>query len=88
MVGFGTNPPERPHHASSSCPDSPAPCNWSTFSDPGPNAHVLKGALVGGPRQPDDHYIDRRDDYVMNEVTLDYNAGYQSLLAGIISLSC
>jgi hypothetical protein len=33
-----------------------------------------QGALVGGPSS-DDSYIDNRQDYVRNEVALDYNAG-------------
>ncbi|KAL8575013.1 hypothetical protein ACOMHN_063545 [Nucella lapillus] len=42
----------------------------------------LNGALVGGPDQGDD-YNDRQEDYVMNEVAIDYNAGFQSALAVI-----
>jgi hypothetical protein len=47
---------------------------------PGPNPQILYGALVGGP-DIDDNYEDIRDDYVRNEVALDYNAGFQSALA-------
>ena len=32
VVGFGSDPPCRPHHASSSCPDLPEPCDWDDFS--------------------------------------------------------
>jgi len=52
---------------------------------PGNNYHDLTGALVGGPGANDD-YDDRRSDYVKNEVTLDYNAGFQSAVAGLLSL--
>ena len=31
---------------------------------------------------------DKRNDYIENEVTLDYNAGFQSLLAGLLEKSC
>lgn len=82
VVGFGHNPPQRPHHSSSSCPSAPAPCDWSNFHDPSPNAHVLKGALVGGPDQ-NDNYKDDRTNYVTNEVATDYNAGFQSAVAGL-----
>lgn len=82
VVGFGHNPPQRPHHRSSSCPSAPAICNWNNFRDPRPNTHVLKGALVGGPDQKD-NYKDHRTDYVMNEVATDYNAGFQSAVAGL-----
>merc|ERR1712071_291699 len=51
----------------------------------GENPHILTGALVGGPGAPDDYYHDRRDDYVMNEVALDYNSGFQMALAGLLS---
>lgn len=68
-----------------SCPDRPAPCNWSNFDTPGPNPQMLYGALVGGPNQYDE-YVDDRADYVQNEVTLDYNAGFQSSIAELVTL--
>ncbi|XP_066989121.1 uncharacterized protein [Macrobrachium rosenbergii] len=82
VVGFGHNPPLRPHHASSSCPLAPAPCGWSDYSSAEPNVHELTGALVGGP-DASDNYVDRRDDYKSNEVTTDYNAGFQSAVAAL-----
>ena len=60
VIGFGNNYPLRPHHASSSCPDAPAPCDWTNFGSSNPNSHVLYGALVGGPNATDDKYIDDR----------------------------
>ena len=36
---------------------------------------------MGGPDQNGD-YTDDRQDYVMNEVACDYNAGFQTVLAG------
>merc|ERR1712008_352175 len=48
VVGYGVNPPQRPHHRASSCPDPPSDCSEG-FSNPGPNPHVLYGGLVGGP---------------------------------------
>jgi hypothetical protein len=85
VVGFGNNPPVRPHHRSSSCPLWPAACNWNTFHSPGPNFHVLTGALVGGPNE-NDNYVDSRQDYVHNEVATDYNAGFQTAVAVLITL--
>ena len=85
VVGFGNNPPQRPHHASSSCPLAPAQCNWDQYNSAGPNPQVLNGALVGGPDE-NDKYADVRSDYIMNEVTTDYNAGFQSAVAGLRSL--
>lgn len=86
VVGFGNNPPQRPHHASSSCRLAPSPCNWNDFNQPGPNPQVLYGALVGGPDQ-NDYYEDNRNDYIKNEVATDYNAGFQSAVAGLIQLA-
>jgi hypothetical protein len=40
VVGFGQNPPVQPHHSAASCPDLPAPCDWSDFDNPGPNPQV------------------------------------------------
>lgn len=82
VVGFGQNSPQRPHHRSSSCRDKPAPCTWSDYNYDGPNPQVLYGALVGGPDQSD-NYQDKRNDYIMNEVACDYNAGFQSAVAAL-----
>ncbi|XP_067004974.1 endoglucanase E-4 [Anabrus simplex] len=83
VVGFGNNPPTHCYHRSSSCPDEPYDCNWDTFRGCQPNAHILYGALVGGPG-PNDSYSDIRTDTVHNSVALDYNAGFQGVLAGLI----
>lgn len=85
VVGYGENPPQRPHHASSDCPSTGA-CGWEHYKKSTPNTHVLHGALVGGPKDKNDYYQDLRTDYIMNEVTTDYNAGFSSLLAGLIQL--
>jgi len=86
VCGFGVNPPQRPHHASSSCPDRPATCTWNDYTNPGPNPQILYGALVGGP-DLNDNYEDNRDDYVANEVSCDYNCGFQGSVAGLIAAS-
>lgn len=65
----------------SSCPSMPAPCGWDEQQYPGPNPHTLYGALVGGPGE-DDSYEDDRTDYIKNEVACDYNAAFQSGIAG------
>lgn len=86
VVGYGVNPPQRPHHRASSCPDRPIVCDWNSgMSNPGPNGQVLTGALVGGP-DGQDVYVDDRNDYVKNEVATDYNAGFQGALAGLYHL--
>jgi hypothetical protein len=69
----------------SSCPPAPAVCDWDTYDSPEPNYHVLTGAMVGGPDE-NDKYVDIRSDYVQNEVTLDYNAGFQTAVAALIML--
>ena len=76
VVGFGVNPPRNPHHR--------AAHGSTTNSDRNPvdNKHVLYGALVGGPSEPDDAaYSDDRTNFVTNEVALDYNAGFTGALA-------
>ena len=48
VCGFGENPPVKPHHRG-------AHGSWNDqIQDPGPNRHVLWGALVGGPASADD----------------------------------
>lgn len=37
---------------------------------------------MSGPDE-NDYYEDKREEYVYNEVTLDYNAGFQSAVAGL-----
>lgn len=81
-IGFGSKYPQHPHHRGSSCPDAPNTCTVQHQHSSSPNPNVLKGALVGGPGQNDD-YVDNRNDYVKNEVAVDYNAGFQSALAGL-----
>ena len=43
---------------------------------------MLYGALVGGPDEKG-NYVDSRKDYVANEVATDYNAGFQTAVAGL-----
>ncbi|KAJ8917405.1 hypothetical protein NQ315_002429 [Exocentrus adspersus] len=83
VVGYGYNFPKRPYHSASSCPDRPAPCGWDQYYSELPNPQILYGALVSGPDQNDD-YEDKREEFLYNEVTVDYNAGFQSTLAGLI----
>ena len=85
VVGFGNNPPTQPHHGGASCPNRPADCSWNEFNNAGSNPQVLYGALVGGPDQ-NGNYEDKRSDYVKNEVAVDYNAGFQSAVAGLAYL--
>jgi endoglucanase len=75
LVGFGVNPPRNPHHRT-------AHGSWSdNINEPVLSRHVLYGALVGGPSGPNDAYTDDRTNYTMNEVALDYNAGFTGALA-------
>ncbi|XP_046563044.1 endoglucanase 4-like isoform X1 [Haliotis rubra] len=86
IVGYGVNPPQRPHHRASSCPMLPAPCEWESQTQKGPNPHTLYGAMVGGPGR-DDSYKDDRKDYVKNEVACDYNAGMHASTAALEHLA-
>jgi hypothetical protein len=75
MVGFGNNPPVNPHHRSA----TGAPYD---LNKPQPNAHILFGALVGGPQTSSDFsYEDKRANYIANEVAIDYNAAFTGALA-------
>uniref|UniRef100_F6S7X2 Endoglucanase n=1 Tax=Ciona intestinalis TaxID=7719 RepID=F6S7X2_CIOIN len=86
VVGFGRNYPQRPHHRSSSCPKPPAVCNHgSGLHSRRRNPFTLFGALVGGPDKRG-NYLDRRTKYEQSEVGLDYNAGFQSAVAGLKQL--
>merc|ERR1712117_669313 len=88
LIGFGENYPLRPHHRASSC-RSPitSPCGDAEKNSPAPNPQILIGALVGGPDSMD-NYNDARDDYISNEVAIDYNAGFQSAVAYLAKHDC
>lgn len=85
VVGYGNNPPTRPHHRASSCPKRPRPCGLNDKNQQGPNPQVLFGALVGGPDQTDRFYDDRSN-YKQSEVALDFNAGFQGAMAAQLHL--
>lgn len=75
VVGFGENSPQQPHHRAAG----------SDQYSPAPNEHILFGALVGGPDQANDFaYQDDRNNYITNEVALDYNAGFTGALARMV----
>jgi hypothetical protein len=40
VVGFGSNPPLKPHHAGASCGNMPATCDWSNLYATTPNPQV------------------------------------------------
>jgi len=90
VVGVGPNPPIHPHSSTSACSSSGnTNCNSSgnygiNCSDPNP--HNITGALVGGPEQ-NEAYTDTQSDYQHNEVALDYNAGFQTTVAGLLHLA-
>ena len=78
VVGFGFNHPRYPHHRNAHGSDN------RDLNQPLENKHILYGALVGGPSQPDDQYKDSRSNYTENEVACDYNAGFTGALAFLV----
>nr|XP_006825348.1 PREDICTED: endoglucanase 16-like [Saccoglossus kowalevskii] len=83
VVGFGDNCCKRPHHRGSSCPKSDT-CGMTYLNMNADNPNRLDGALCGGP-DINGVYTDNRSDYFHNEVTCDYNAGFQSSIAGTLN---
>ena len=79
VVGAEENSPKAVHHRGASgtydSTDKNAKPYWDIFT--------LYGALAGGPGK-DDSYTDTRTNYQMNEVALDYNAGFTVCLAGLV----
>lgn len=74
LIGYGSAWPRKPHHRG-------AHGTWiNDIKLPADSAHVLVGALVGGPDSTD-AYVDDRSNYVANEVACDYNAGLVGALA-------
>jgi len=85
IVGMGENYPQAWHHRTSSGAWND---KWSNIGqtegeDAKPHAHVLYGALVGGPGQ-DGSYTDNIAQYQYSEVAIDYNAGYTSALCAMV----
>ncbi|MBN2532755.1 MAG: glycoside hydrolase family 9 protein [Spirochaetales bacterium] len=76
IVGCGNNPPKHPHH------DAAHGSDTGFLDDPPEHKHVLYGALVGGPGE-DDQHNDATDDFIQNEVSIDFNAGCVGALAGM-----
>ncbi len=76
IVGYADNSAKNPHHRASH--------GSSTYSmdDPVEQTHTLWGALVGGPDATDWHR-DITKDYIYNEVSVDYNAGFTGACAGL-----
>lgn len=77
VVGYNANSVRYPHHRAAS---------GYTGGPQGTNAqaHVLLGALVGGPKL-DGSYTDSASDYVCNEVAIDYNATLVAAAAALYS---
>jgi hypothetical protein len=60
------------------------PCDCTALYNEGCNPNTLYGALVGGPNK-EDKFDDARTDFAASEVTLDWNAGFTGMLAGLAS---
>ena len=82
IIGYGDNFPKSPHHRSSSCNKD----DWSCGCSDQPNKNILYGAMVGGPGDQD-NYNDNCQDYTMNEVATDYNAGITGAVAALKHLA-
>ena len=79
VVGAEENSPRAVHHRRASGTFDALDKN----AKPEYNIFTLYGALAGGPGSSD-NYKDSRDNYQMNEVALDYNAGFQLCLAALV----
>ena len=79
VVGYNNYSPKYPHHEAASGYGF-SELNQGTHS----MAHELTGALVGGPKT-DGSYADTADDYIYNEVAIDYNATLVAAAAAIYS---
>lgn len=85
VIGMGENYPQAWHHRTSSGAWND---KWSNIGqtegeDAKPHAHILYGALVGGPDQQG-NYSDKIGDYQYTEVAIDYNAGYTAALCAMV----
>lgn len=82
ILGMGDKYPQSYHHRTSSGVWDDM---WTNVGKPDgkPHAHILYGALVGGPAK-DGSYTDSIGQYQFSEVAIDYNAGYTAGLCAMI----
>jgi len=78
VVGASEKSPKDVHHRGAS-----GNYGAEDFIIPQFNIYTLYGALAGGPGR-DDSYKDSRSNFQMNEVALDYNAGFTMCLAALL----
>ena len=78
IVGYSSLSSKYPHHRAASGYEG-GPKGTTT------QAHVLLGALVGGPKE-DGSYTDSADDFQCNEVAIDYNATLVAASAALYQL--
>lgn len=79
VVGYNAYSPQYPHHEAASGYGF-SELDQGTY----PMKYSLIGALVGGPKS-DGTYADTADDYIYNEVAIDYNATLVASAAAIYS---
>ena len=77
IVGYNDTAVKNPHHRAAS--------GLLMAEDPREQKHILWGALAGGPDGSDGH-SDSTNDWVENEVTIDYNACLPGAAAGLYAL--
>ncbi len=81
VVGYAGNSAKNPHHRAASGYNSYD--EFKNINTVGSNSKTLVGALVGGPTDANGTYVDSINDYVCNEVAIDYNAGLVGAAAGL-----
>ena len=87
VLGMGKNPKTVHHRGASGIHDD----HWNSLGSSVADgyqteyAHVLYGALEGGPNQ-DGSFTDKVESYQNTEVAIDYNAGFTAALCGMIQL--
>ena len=80
VIGMGDSYPKAWHHRTSS---GVWDDQWTMLGEEKEYAHVLYGALVGGPGQ-DGSFTDKVNSYEYTEVAIDYNAGYTAALCAMV----
>ena len=87
VIGMGKNPKSVHHRGASGIHDD----HWNSLGSDKEDgfqteyAHVLYGALEGGPNQ-DGSFTDEVGAYQNTEVAIDYNAGFTAALCGMIKI--
>ena len=87
LIGYGNNYPKFINHKVAVCPlEYDMSCGCPGLYHPEKNRRDIPGAIVGGPNF-NDRYVDQRNNFIFNEVRLDYQASFSGSVSALAELT-